>query len=81
MTSSELKAVLEGFGWGVAHVRRIPRGTQLRAYIAVRHPEHGDVDEIRYNPEYPGEVELYQHAIKPNGYTQYDKLVGRFTIA
>lgn len=80
MNSKQLKARLEELGFGIAHVRRVPRGTQLRAYVAVRHPNHPDVDEVRYNPDYPGMVHLYQHATKPNGYTHYDRYVGNFTI-
>lgn len=73
MDSKQLKQALENLGFGIAHVRCVPRKTELRAYVAVKNDEHPLVDEIRYNDGC--EVTCIQHAIKPNGYTQYDKFL------
>ena len=85
MDAKQLKAVCERLGFGIAHARRVPRSSEVRAYVAVRHKDdcrYGDVDELRWRPETPdGHLELWQHAVKPNGYTQYDKYVGLVTVA
>lgn len=81
MTAKKLTAILEKLGFGIAHARRMPRSDEIRAYVAIVHPEHADCDEFRWTPERPGEVDAYEHATRPNGYTRYDKFVARFTIA
>lgn len=80
MNAKQLRERLEAMGFGIAHVRRVPRGTELRAYIAVRHEDYPAVDEVRYNPRLDFTVSLYAHATKPNGYTQYDKYLGDLAL-
>lgn len=81
MTSKQLKGLCEQMGFGIAHARTNNRTGVVTAYVAVRHPDHGDVDELRWSPADPGNLDAYQHATKRNGWTQYDKFVGKFTVA
>lgn len=82
MTSTELKEYAERLGFGIAYARRMPRSDEVRAYVAVLNEEETlkTVHELRWHPSKPKRVEGYEHALKPNRYTQYDKLVVTFVI-
>lgn len=81
MTSQQMKTICEKLGFGIAHARRNKRTGEVRAYVSTLSANNSDVNELRWLPDNPGEFLGYEHATKPNGYTQYDKLVARFTIA
>ena len=79
MTSNQFKRLLEHKGFSIVHVRKTPRGAELRAY-GVSHEEHYDVNEIRYNPEFDDGLRCYQYCTRPNGYTQFDRHIGDLSL-
>lgn len=84
MTSAKLKQFCEEQGFGIAHARRtshrFANHIEYRAYVAVRSESRPLVDEIRWHSDRPDAVALYHHAIKPNGYTQFDKFLGHIML-
>lgn len=80
MDNKELKAFCEQAGFGIAHVRRKRRTGELVAYVAALHKTFRAVHELRYREGSPV-LQCYTHALKANGFTQYDKLIGNWNIA
>jgi hypothetical protein len=74
MTSQELKAVCEELGFKICLARRMPRSTEVRAYLFMYNDQYPEVDELRWRPADPDRLACFHHATKPNGWTQYDQL-------
>lgn len=82
MDAKTLKAICEKAGFAVAHARRVRGSSEVRAYLAMRHDDYPLADELRWNPRLDGEdvLEIFHHAVKANGVSQYDEYVGRLEV-